>query len=255
MNAGDHLFVKRMGYTHHGLYMGDGRVIHYEGPDLGQPLGLVSEVSLACFAQGEEVRVQDYPFRVHGAEQSVRRAKGRLGEECYNLFLNNCEHFVLWCIMGVQFSKQVAGLGLTSAAFFARLATDRTAHEALKAVVGPGTTKAILARIAATTGLTTAGSSALAATTTGGAVVVSAATVPLAPIIVPAAAIATVVAVAVHWDDIPDLVDAAKDGIDDLKWKAQDVLIDGTEKFFDGVDTVVDNVVEPVVDFLFGWLD
>ena len=30
MQAGDHLVTFRMGYTHHGLYLGNKEVIHYE---------------------------------------------------------------------------------------------------------------------------------------------------------------------------------------------------------------------------------
>ena len=29
LELADHLFVQRLGYTHHGMYIGDGQVIHY----------------------------------------------------------------------------------------------------------------------------------------------------------------------------------------------------------------------------------
>ncbi|HGY1053508.1 TPA: lecithin retinol acyltransferase family protein [Aeromonas salmonicida subsp. pectinolytica] len=34
---GDHLVTARLGYTHHGLYVGGDLVIHYQGPNLGLP--------------------------------------------------------------------------------------------------------------------------------------------------------------------------------------------------------------------------
>ena len=59
------------------------------------------------------------------AEETIRRAKERLGEEKYNLVTNNCEHFAMWCKTGEAVSGQVkqivrfavvsgvTGLGLT----------------------------------------------------------------------------------------------------------------------------------------------
>ena len=44
---------------------------------------------------------------VFSAEETVRRARGRLGEEKYNLVTNNCEHFAMWCKTGVSDSSQV----------------------------------------------------------------------------------------------------------------------------------------------------
>ncbi|MGU5583238.1 lecithin retinol acyltransferase family protein [Aeromonas hydrophila] len=32
---GDHLVTARLGYTHHGLYVGGDLVIHYQGPNHG----------------------------------------------------------------------------------------------------------------------------------------------------------------------------------------------------------------------------
>jgi Lecithin retinol acyltransferase len=40
--AGTHLVVSRRGYRHHGIYVGQGRVIHYAGPFL-YPRGCVEE--------------------------------------------------------------------------------------------------------------------------------------------------------------------------------------------------------------------
>ena len=40
-------------------------------------------------------------------EETVNRARSRLGEESYNLIFNNCEHFALWCKTGKSKSIQV----------------------------------------------------------------------------------------------------------------------------------------------------
>lgn len=30
-------------------------------------------------------------------QETVKRARARLGEAIYNVLLNNCEHFAIWC--------------------------------------------------------------------------------------------------------------------------------------------------------------
>ena len=106
MQVGDHLVTPRAGYTHHGLYIGDQQVIHYEGK-LGSDSGRITKVTLAEFCEGSSCRVRDYPLRVYGRKESVERASQRLGECDYNLVLNNCEQFVAWCIMGIGYSEQL----------------------------------------------------------------------------------------------------------------------------------------------------
>lgn len=39
-------------------------------------------------------------------EETVMRARSKLGERGYNLLLNNCEHFALWCKTGIAQSAQ-----------------------------------------------------------------------------------------------------------------------------------------------------
>ena len=48
MQVGDHLVTPRTGYTHHGLYMGNQQVIHYEGK-LGEGAGCITQTSLQAF--------------------------------------------------------------------------------------------------------------------------------------------------------------------------------------------------------------
>src|SRR5512145_366990 len=53
-----HVVTSRVGYTHHGIHMGNGRVVHYSGLSRGWRGGPVEEVSLAEFARGRRVRVR-----------------------------------------------------------------------------------------------------------------------------------------------------------------------------------------------------
>ncbi|SEM38990.1 Lecithin retinol acyltransferase [Butyrivibrio sp. ob235] len=46
-------------------------------------------------------------YHLYSAQETVERAKSRLGEDKYNLAFNNCEHFALWCKTGIKESSQV----------------------------------------------------------------------------------------------------------------------------------------------------
>lgn len=105
---GAHLVTPRGGYTHHGIYAGDGRVVHYAGWSRAlftcRP---VEEVSLEQFADGHGVTaLADSPRRFAPAEVVVR-ARSRLGENRYRVASNNCEHFAHWCLSGEARSAQV----------------------------------------------------------------------------------------------------------------------------------------------------
>ena len=106
MQVGDHLVTPRTGYTHHGLYIGNQEVIHYEGK-FGSDSGRIAKVTLVEFCEGASCRVRDYPLRVYGRKESIERACQRLGECDYNVVFNNCEQFVAWCIMGFGYSEQI----------------------------------------------------------------------------------------------------------------------------------------------------
>jgi hypothetical protein len=49
---GAHIVTRRQGYTHHGIYAGVGRVVHYAGLSRGLRRGPVEETSLSRFAAG-----------------------------------------------------------------------------------------------------------------------------------------------------------------------------------------------------------
>ena len=90
LSIGDHLYVQRAGYTHHGIYVGNGQLIHYvieEG---------ILKVPLKEFAAGSNVHKKE-SLKTYTNNEIITRAYSRLGENSYNLFNNNCENFVNWC--------------------------------------------------------------------------------------------------------------------------------------------------------------
>lgn len=103
---GSHLISPRIGYTHHGVYVGDGRVIHYSGLAAGLASGPIEETDLDAFSNGKGFTVKTYKNSFL-PDEIIRRARSRLGESAYNVFNNNCEHFCLWCVVGDHASAQV----------------------------------------------------------------------------------------------------------------------------------------------------
>lgn len=123
LEPGDVLSVSRWGnlYEHYGVYIGQNQVIHFAGEpgdsELLDDSAMVRTVSLSDFKQDSEYRIIAFPkessiscYHLYSAEETVERAKSRLGERGYGPWGNNCEHFAYWCKTGVKRSKQVEAL-------------------------------------------------------------------------------------------------------------------------------------------------
>lgn len=114
MTRGDQIYVMRelVGipgvYEHHGIDCGDGTVIHYRKTDND---AVIARTTFETFARGNPVytKPQSVSFV---PDVVIERAESRLGERRYDLFSNNCEHFVTWCKTGRSESPQLANFGL-----------------------------------------------------------------------------------------------------------------------------------------------
>lgn len=109
MAKGDHIYVRRWFYTHHGIDAGDGTVIHYSSDSLNKSGAVIERTSLEDFRAGDKLAVRRYPECLP-ADLTVERATQRLGEAQYRLVFNNCEHFASWCRTGIHSSSQVRRL-------------------------------------------------------------------------------------------------------------------------------------------------
>jgi lecithin:retinol acyltransferase len=106
-SIGAHLTTPRLGYVHHGIYAGGGRVIHYRGIGRRLRSGPVEEISIEEFTRGRPLSVKAPKVSAFCGEARVARARSRLGENRYRLWSNNCEHFSEWCISGFARSPQI----------------------------------------------------------------------------------------------------------------------------------------------------
>lgn len=104
---GAHLVTSRCGYTHHGIYVGGGMVVHYAGLSRLLHSGPVEEVTVSQFSMGRPLRIVGHPESLFSPTEIVRRARSRLGEKQYHVLKNNCEHFCSWCTSGRSRSFQV----------------------------------------------------------------------------------------------------------------------------------------------------
>lgn len=98
--VGAHLVASRLGYLHHGIYVGRGRVVHYAGLSSLRRRGPVEEVTLERFCRGHALRIRPHARPLYSGAAAAARARSRLGEDEYRVLSNNCEHFCDWCIDG-----------------------------------------------------------------------------------------------------------------------------------------------------------
>ncbi|MEM7454931.1 MAG: lecithin retinol acyltransferase family protein [Planctomycetota bacterium] len=103
---GDHLRVKFGVYYHHGLDVGDGTVIHFGRGLADIENARVEKVARELFSKDRPIEVVSAAAEF-SADEIVRRAESCLGQSGYNLFDNNCEHFVNWCRTGQASSSQI----------------------------------------------------------------------------------------------------------------------------------------------------
>ena len=151
---GDVISVDRFGYQHFGVYSGNNNVIHYNKAENGR--GTVMETSMRDFLDGaSDYKVCEHKSDVgesimnvmmsrnplgttiafgklaysaykelnaksYDAEETVRRARSKIGETKYSLPTNNCEHFAEECKTGVKNSSQVNELANTIIRFFGK---------------------------------------------------------------------------------------------------------------------------------------
>lgn len=94
---------------HHGIYAGNGRVIHYSGFKRLFRLNVIEEISLEEFTKGRCLQVRTHAAPQFPGAAGVKRARSRLGERRYSLIWNNCEHLVEWSLLGTSRSSQVEG--------------------------------------------------------------------------------------------------------------------------------------------------
>lgn len=144
---GDVICVNHGIYNHFGIFVDKNHVIHYSGKekdmffreividetDMENFLGESDKYYVYRFSQDKPSNVNriraeglgrdlvddvqalyliyqiknKIKFKVYTPEETVKRARSRIGERKFLLHANNCEHFAIWCKTGVKQSYQV----------------------------------------------------------------------------------------------------------------------------------------------------
>lgn len=144
---GDVICVNHGIYNHFGIFVDKNHVIHYSGKekdmffremvidetDMENFLGESDKYYVYRFSQDKPFNVNriraeglgrdlvddvqalyliyqiknKIKFKVYTPEETVKRARSRIGERKFLLHANNCEHFAIWCKTGVKQSYQV----------------------------------------------------------------------------------------------------------------------------------------------------
>lgn len=77
---------------------------HYDNFNLPSKGGEFDWLRMAyeiySFVKSDEVKL-------YSPKETVARARSKIGEHGYNLLLDNCEHFAVWCKTGLYKSEQV----------------------------------------------------------------------------------------------------------------------------------------------------
>lgn len=111
----DHIATKRyymknplLPFWHHGVYIGNGKVVHYGVDDEDKMPIKIQIVSLNTFCKGnlENLKVIKHKRVVKKAcmkrvEQSLNKGLGK-----YHFYYYNCEHYANWVINGKPYSAQ-----------------------------------------------------------------------------------------------------------------------------------------------------
>ena len=144
---GDVICVHRIGFEHYGIYVGDDKVIHYDIDPSDHYKICIHQASMEEFLNGSLVYsicefpkvygrpTEEIPFaefrkkfahpekaqtlwdvlkisnyHLYTPEETVIRARERIGETQYSFWTNNCEHFAIWCKTGISESHQIEDL-------------------------------------------------------------------------------------------------------------------------------------------------
>ncbi|KAH9500280.1 Phospholipase A and acyltransferase 3 [Bulinus truncatus] len=140
LKLGDRVQFKRGVYSHWGVYIGDGRIVHLAGEENDGINGdiQVKHVFTISGKRFNKARVAadnfwdvvgndkafinndgDKKWSAFHPEVVVKNALEKIGQEGYNLISSNCEHFVNWCRYGYNKSDQVDSVFTGAAASLA----------------------------------------------------------------------------------------------------------------------------------------
>ncbi|MFB9446967.1 lecithin retinol acyltransferase family protein [Dactylosporangium vinaceum] len=116
IEPGWHLVADRRAFTHHGIYVGRGSVIHFTGQPNNKRGAAIRRTSLADFVAGSPLYVRSYdadevdlnsPGEACATAERLLQLSNSGKHAKYHLLNNNCEHLATFCKIGTAESAQV----------------------------------------------------------------------------------------------------------------------------------------------------
>ena len=219
LTPGMHVVAHRIGYQHHGIYIGDGQVVAYL-LDTGV---------------------------TYSADEIVDRALDRVGEDDYNLVFNNCEHFANWCITGQAKSYQVREVAIETAAL-AAVAALAIRHAQTAVRVGSAAFSAVRALTAASAvGGGVAASAGAGATATAVPVAAAAATVAAGAILYKVLSDDEVKdTISDAFDSVTGAASEAFDSVSSVASESYDIISDTASEIGDEFSALASDIADSV---------
>ena len=112
LTPGAQVRVRRSGYYHHGIYIGNGEIVHFDGSPNEQDAAAVRvrRTGMEEFLRGglPELRIYGRAERklLRASDEIVAAALSAVGRSGYDYRTNNCEHFSNECAFGEHYSRQ-----------------------------------------------------------------------------------------------------------------------------------------------------
>ena len=112
LTPGAQVRVRRSGYYHHGIYIGNGEIVHFDGSPNEQDAAAVRvrRTGMEEFLRGglPELRIYGRAERklLRAADEIAAAALSAVGRGGYDYRTNNCEHFSNECAFGEHYSRQ-----------------------------------------------------------------------------------------------------------------------------------------------------
>ncbi|XP_048241396.1 phospholipase A and acyltransferase 3-like [Haliotis rufescens] len=116
LEPGDQVEFERGIYSHWGVYIGDGYVIHLASVD-GQSFNKaekavvrkdkIMDVAGNSRMNKNNSKEEKYGLKAYSKSEIVKRATNQLDRTGYNLLASNCEHFASWCCYAIEIHDQV----------------------------------------------------------------------------------------------------------------------------------------------------
>lgn len=108
MARGDQVEVlRKLGFSHHGIDIGDGTIVHFTGEPKRKLQAEVLRTSWQEFTRGDPFRVIEHAGWTWTPDHTCLRALMRVRDTGYDLVRSNCEHFATFCKTGRSRSPQI----------------------------------------------------------------------------------------------------------------------------------------------------